>query len=473
MPISPLTPMGRIAVLGTAPSPLWRQALAVSPANQIGFWRINEPSGVVAADLSAQANHGAYTGVALANAAGPDGVFVPYFDGSGNCINLYSAAFRSDFNGQEGSFSGWFKVNSIADWGDGVLRRVAYFSVDANNYWEIYKHATSMNLFIQYRANNVAKTPTIGNVAPSKWTHIGLKWSYSGDFVTSYLNGVLIKTYTGLGAWSGALYSRTAVLGNASSYAPQFGSEWHGWLGLPGMWNTPLSDAQFQKLAGRNWRGFEGLLITFDDGRANMYGGFDYMRDRGLMGTQYVVTDLTDTANYLTHEQLQEMDGAGWIIGNHTKDHTILTTLTEAQQETELTGAKTALEGWGLTRGSLHVAYPGGGSNADTITAMTNTGMLTGRNTEVTATIDPLAAYPYQIGIASIGITNTTTLADVQALINTARTRGKYVALLFHGLVDAAPAAWEWTNANFQALVDWIIAQGIPTKTIEDFYAAR
>lgn len=191
-----------------------------------------------------------------------------------------------------------------------------------------------------------------------------------------------------------------------------------------------------------------------------------------MKATVYAITDEIDTAGNLTLAQIQEMDAAGWAIGNHTKTHTVLTTLTEAQQEAELTGARDALNAWGLTRASRHIAYPNGAYNADTLTAMAATGMLTGRFVAPTAYANPVISTIYEIPTISATIVTATTLATVQGWITAGLAINAWPILLFHGLADT-PAAGEWSTANWQALIDWLVAQGIQTKTIVDFYAAR
>ena len=216
-----------------------------------------------------------------------------------------------------------------------------------------------------------------------------------------------------------------------------------------------------------------GVIFTFDDGRLNIYDAFKYMQARGMRSTVYVITDLigsTGTPPYLTATQLAAMDAGAWDIANHTDDHTDLTTLSEADQETHIAAAASALDALGLTAASKHVAYPYGGNNADTLTAMAATGMLSGRTTAADAALDPATVTAYQIGL-SLSIANTTTVADVQAAINTAVGAGQYCLLLLHGAPYASPGANEMSMANVETLVDWIQAQGIPMLTISDFYA--
>lgn len=194
------------------------------------------------------------------------------------------------------------------------------------------------------------------------------------------------------------------------------------------------------------------------------------MSAASVVGTDYVITNLLDTANYITSVQAQEMNTAGWDIANHTDDHTTLEGLPEAQIISHVQTAETALNALGLTRASKHVAYPNGGYGDASSAALATAGMLTGR-TIVSQDICPRGMNDYTIPCHMV--VNTNTLADVQGYVNAAVTAGKITIILFHGLVAAGPTTYEWLISDFQAFIDWIVAQSIPTYTITDLYGMR
>lgn len=212
------------------------------------------------------------------------------------------------------------------------------------------------------------------------------------------------------------------------------------------------------------------VLFTFDDGNASVASlAYPYMRSRDVVGTAYAITDLVGTAGYMTAAQLQEMDANGWDIGNHTSDHTNLSTLTQAQAEAKLTAAKAALDGWGLTRASSHVAYPYGGYNADTLAAMDATGMLTGRT--ILDARNPVLPYGDNRQIQIKNIINTTALATAKGYVDTAIARGEVLVLLFHIIVDGeATVNTQWPAADFRALVDYVVEKQIQPLAISNFY---
>jgi hypothetical protein len=108
-------------------------------------------------------------------------------------------------------------------------------------------------------------------------------------------------------------------------------------------------------------------VLCFDDGQLSTYTkAYPYMKSKSMVGTAYAIADEIGLyPTVMTSIQLIEMYNDGWDT-NHTNTHTVLTTLTQAQVETELTVCKGVLDGLGLTRASSHVAYPGGAANATT-----------------------------------------------------------------------------------------------------------
>jgi len=210
------------------------------------------------------------------------------------------------------------------------------------------------------------------------------------------------------------------------------------------------------------------ILFTFDDTHESDYSvAFSYMQSKGMIGTSYIIQSAIDSTNGLTEAQIIEMDAAGWDIGNHTVSHVALTALTEAEQETEIGDCKTYLDGLGLTRASKHVAYPLGAYNADTLTAMTNLGMITGRTiVEGFKTIDQFTWYE----LPSTVLTSTTSLEYMRALVDYIKCYGYTSIFYMHEIVESISSPGQWLISDFQALVDHVYDNKIPTLTISQLY---
>jgi uncharacterized repeat protein (TIGR02543 family) len=208
------------------------------------------------------------------------------------------------------------------------------------------------------------------------------------------------------------------------------------------------------------------ILFTFDDGYISAFTqAFSFMKTRNVRGTSYVVTDWVNGTNMITWSQLQEMYGAGWTIGNHTNTHPHLPTLSEVDQEAAILNARSALNAHGMINAD-YFDYPFGEYNTDSLTAMNNLGMRSGRTILNFNTISPLA-YPYLIPQSSIY--SSTALNTVKGWVDIVKTRQEILVITMHG-ISASPGTNDWYIDRFQGLVDYCIQQGIPILTMDDLY---
>jgi len=210
------------------------------------------------------------------------------------------------------------------------------------------------------------------------------------------------------------------------------------------------------------------VYLTFDDCPDGVYTlAYPYLADRNLRATVYMVTDYIGTAGYLSAVQLAALDAAGWSIGNHTKTHPDLRTLTLAQQTAELSDAKAALDALGLTAHSNLVAYPYGYYNDNTRIAMYDTGMLSGRMTlpesGVTTPVTPTGRYE----VPSYRYFTTESLATLTSKIEVDLAAGKSAVVYMHNVVEAAPTANDLLYSEFTDLVDWLVDNDIVCSTME------
>ncbi len=210
------------------------------------------------------------------------------------------------------------------------------------------------------------------------------------------------------------------------------------------------------------------ILFTFDDGKISLYTqAYAYMKTRNVRGTGYPVTDWVNGTNQATWPQLQEMYAAGWTIGNHTKTHSHLPSLSEADQESELMGARSALNAHGLTNVD-YVCYPYGEYDNNTLTAMANLGMHNGRTLLYGNFVSPVAA-PYEIPQREIA--SSVALSTAESWVDTAKSRQEILVIVFHVIsANPAPDSDDWSIDNFQSLVDYGIQQGVPIITMDDLY---
>ena len=124
------------------------------------------------------------------------------------------------------------------------------------------------------------------------------------------------------------------------------------------------------------------FLWNFDDGYDNVYtNGFPYLQARGQKATMYLNGDLVGAADpdNITLPHLQALYDAGWVIGNHTIDHTDLTTVSQEVATQKVEEGYQWLEDHGFTRGARHFAYPNFSFSDSAVAAVQDAGMLTAR----------------------------------------------------------------------------------------------
>lgn len=108
------------------------------------------------------------------------------------------------------------------------------------------------------------------------------------------------------------------------------------------------------------------ISIAFDDNYQNQFDyAFPLMQTRGITGTFYVVTnhvsDFSGDASYMSIAELQTLQANGNEIGSHSKTHSDLIYLTDAQIRDECNTSKQILQSNGLT--VTNFAYPDGLTN--------------------------------------------------------------------------------------------------------------
>ena len=112
---------------------------------------------------------------------------------------------------------------------------------------------------------------------------------------------------------------------------------------------------------GEDRRGRRPVMVTFDDGGADVYTeAFPVLQRHHLPATLFMVTDWVERRGFLTWNQLREMTEAGWTIGSHTKSHPYLPDLSPSRWEEEIRGSKETLEEK-LQRPVTLFSYPVGG----------------------------------------------------------------------------------------------------------------
>lgn len=122
------------------------------------------------------------------------------------------------------------------------------------------------------------------------------------------------------------------------------------------------------------------VVMTFDDGYEDFYTtAYPIFKKYGWTATLYIITNKIG-GNYMTWDQIRELQAAGFEIGDHTLDHFALNTLSVEQQRHQIIDSKHDLEQQ-LGRPVTAFCYPSGRYNADTIQIVKDAGYTSATTT--------------------------------------------------------------------------------------------
>ena len=102
------------------------------------------------------------------------------------------------------------------------------------------------------------------------------------------------------------------------------------------------------------------IVLTFDDGYADNYTEMlPILEAHGMTAVVYVITNEVGKKNYMSLDEIKDMQRRGIEIGSHTSDHLPLTRLDAVTQRRQLRESKTFLEWSGLAT-IYSFSYPNG-----------------------------------------------------------------------------------------------------------------
>ena len=137
------------------------------------------------------------------------------------------------------------------------------------------------------------------------------------------------------------------------------------------------------------------IVLTFDDGYADNYKTMlPILEAHKMTAVVYVITNELGKKNYLTLDQLKDMQRRGIEIGSHTSDHLALTSLDANTQRRQIRESKTFLE-WSGLQTIYSLSYPNGAFNSEIEKILREENYLTSVTGE--AGLNTLATNPYEL----------------------------------------------------------------------------
>jgi len=330
--------------------------------------------------------------------------------------------------------------------------------------------------------------PSTGGHAGSRFVRVDVTNYSSGD-AKWYFNPVAVtpnSTYKFKDWYRSNATSQLVVEFTSSTGATTY--QWMGDLGAASAWTQfsgsftvpagTVSATVYHLLFSAGWLetddfsltalppgGFtRGLVsLTFDDGWAtHSTQALPKLNQFGMKGTFYVVSGFLGQSGYMTNNQVLGLKAAGHEIASHTVSHPHLPTLTSAQQDAELNNSKTALQTL-IGAPVPNFATPYGEYNAQVLDKIkaayaSHRTVLDGYNVKGDTDV-------YQLKVQNI--LNTTTLAQVQGWIDTAKAQNSWLILVYHNIVSN-PDTYDTTPAKLTQHLQAIQNSGLAVRTVQE-----
>ncbi|MHB8792777.1 MAG: polysaccharide deacetylase family protein [Thermoleophilia bacterium] len=142
------------------------------------------------------------------------------------------------------------------------------------------------------------------------------------------------------------------------------------------------------------------VMLTFDDGYVDNYQvTVPILEKYDFPATFYIITDLVGTPEYMSWDQIVELDRKGMDIGSHTVSHRDLVTLGAADLQAEVAGSADALKKH-LGHPVYWFCYPAGKYDSDVFASVRGAGYLLATSTdpgEQQSSDDPYVLMRYRV----------------------------------------------------------------------------
>ncbi len=208
------------------------------------------------------------------------------------------------------------------------------------------------------------------------------------------------------------------------------------------------------------------VSLTFDDGFENAYTQtLPLLKKYGFNSTQFIVTGLINTPNYLTVSELQALASSGSEIGSHTVTHANMLTETAASYKSELSASQAQLQTW-IGMPVTNFAFPYGLYNQAIINQAkvyyaASRGVEYGLNSK-----DNFNAYDIKVQ----NINSSTTTAQIADWVAQAQATKTWLVLVYHS-VDTSGNEYNITPTQLDNQLSVIKTSGITVLTMQQALA--
>jgi peptidoglycan/xylan/chitin deacetylase (PgdA/CDA1 family) len=207
--------------------------------------------------------------------------------------------------------------------------------------------------------------------------------------------------------------------------------------------------------------------LSFDDDQIGQYNyAVPAMVTAGVNGTFYVISDAMGWGSTnMNGSQLKTVAGHGNEIGNHTRDHSDLASLSAAKVQAEFADSQNAIRNaTGITPTTC--AYPFGSSNASVRTIAAAAGLKACRGTD-SGTNARGALAPFNLLVHYVQTKDS--YAQIKTLASASKASNTWLILVYHG-VGKVGSSDDVTADTFIQHVQALKDAGISVQTVSQAY---
>lgn len=207
------------------------------------------------------------------------------------------------------------------------------------------------------------------------------------------------------------------------------------------------------------------VTLTFDDGNTSQYEiPVPILKAGNQKAVFYINSGELGQDTFMTWNQVMELHTGGFEIGGHTVNHIELPTVTQTTINSEVNQDYANFVAHGIT--PTNFASPFGAYDNKTLATIAKK-----YNSHRAFANQGLNFWPYNKYILYVRyITNQTSVEQAIAWIEEAMAQDGWLVLVFHEILPVVDPTddYSWETTKFQAFIDYLNAQNIKAKTIEE-----